>query len=1511
MTKTIKKGLVAFLVVLMAVLVGITASAWGVNAEEAKSKTPQEIADDFIMYVGQFGDETLTDDTAWTESEAHKKLWESYNQAKLIVGDIQRFVSAGTLSADYSTLKDARSKFDKVEAIYGKVYDDYVSEILSAMNNIANGGSFDEKGVHIEGVNYKQGVDRVAKLGEQLGLTGSSKEVQDKWVPFIKTLTNDYEMYYRADAFLKKIANIFKDVENAISGIYYYDAVNRVMGPKSTEENRYYIVLDSENYEGHGVADAEAIINKYTSDYRTKGNVDYTVALDSGANATVAGKTFTARKVFIAIEGGFDQVKGYDELTAARDTIDNYKKMAADLVKNIHAVYDMVDEGSKYYTVKDLIDAADKTYASFNSYKLLSDESAKTAYKFNGNADPAKGSIDLAAIDKDNPDTKNYNDLQKLVDGALLAAGALPEGAGECPNPEDHATKKAGMTEETVQPTDPQGQSTIVKGALKEMVDYIDGLTNLNDGKIIVVEKALAELKKDTPKYNDAYKKLINAADEAYKDAADGLDNDIKAWDRDLYYEKNPDKAPKDYNATPDAYYDEFPEFDGGENGAKLYIVDGYEEYMAALDQWAEWEAQIENIVEKLRNLVDLYQTIEEVVDDNGDPVLDAKGNPVKRHPEISTQFAEIDKLYNELTDEQKEALDLAAKPDGKIKGIDDDDDDIDESIKIEIDENKFTIKENGEIVHLANGKNTPGDVYDEFNRILNAIYSEVKILNNGIKELYEKTVNKGVCVFQYRTDLLKYQSDYEALSEEKKAYISYTGWLNEMLDEYNEELPIVLAWKEAARGLGEFYTGNITVNNWTKIQDAIAAFNELFHKDKEGNKETLAQGQPLSMLQKAVSNDTAEFEKAKEIADKIIADETKFKTLADIYVVYEAKAKEYNDLVAAIEALVRQMASLKDNESLNIKDFANPTAWTANEWANTVRAAKKALDALKGNEVTLGWLKGEEKNTPAADKADEYKEAAENFERAWKLYNQYNTEHLINLIYQEDKYEEKTAKNPEGYETDVKILRDGNLENGEITLADARKIQDAEDAEAVYVECGGTDEDLRNFSKLQAARAALDEITKDLYAYMLRVANLALAERGEDKLLGADATSQEIEAAIKDLLKANGYEGYMLNITDPMPVDQDTLAKLLAEYNDVIAKETAKGAANGEAAKDFLEDTLALLNLMDELGNVGHEASDGDAYVEANVITKLNKDIETLLTKVEGQDGDPNADDLDKVYDIMSRYQRLHASQQKHIRDYNKIQAIADTRAAQQALQEMLRELYEEVVTNGEVTNYSTFYLDTIISIYDTFNETIKKTFTLNDGKMTFEAAIEAIRARIQAAEEAGTVLSLSGVSAAMDGMYDELVAAFNNAFSDVSGNALGDGFADAIKEFKENIEKTITQKVGDLEKKLQAQIDDLNNKVKDLQTALDALTADHDSDIAALQSQLEALNKAIEDAKNDLTAINELRSDMEKADSAIGARVDSVNASITTLTVLLIIIGVLLVAAIVCVVILFIKRK
>ena len=136
-------------------------------------------------------------------------------------------------------------------------------------------------------------------------------------------------------------------------------------------------------------------------------------------------------------------------------------------------------------------------------------------------------------------------------------------------------------------------------------------------------------------------------------------------------------------------------------------------------------------------------------------------------------------------------------------------------------------------------------------------------------------------------------------------------------------------------------------------------------------------------------------------------------------------------------------------------------------------------------------------------------------------------------------------------------------------------------------------------------------------------------------------------------------------------------------------------------------------------------------------------------------------------------------------------------------------------------------------------------------------------------------------------------------------------------ITKLQSDIEKAYTKAVEDAKTELQGKIDALKNgdvkanaddidklekELADLKTSTGADKADLEAKIAALESKITAAyNQALENAKTELQGqIDTLKGD-----------VDTLKGNVSALMVVLIIVGVIAVALVVCVILLFIKRK
>ena len=695
--------------------------------------------------------------------------------------------------------------------------------------------------------------------------------------------------------------------------------------------------------------------------------------------------------------------------------------------------------------------------------------------------------------------------------------------------------------------------------------------------------------------------------------------------------------------------------------------------------------------------------------------------------------------------------------------------------------------------------------------RIRNTILdkqAEVGVVDGDIHALYSKTVEQGECVYGYLEGpdgLFAVKAAYDALDAEVKSYSTYVGELEKMWAEYLIENVLVNAWLDTLEAMKV----PACVLTWDTIDTAEEAWLALLHKcdvTVTGDILDLDKDATLEEILAVVEFEDEEIEEGLGKLQAIVAE-----MYATEYADYVAAIESRDALKAKIDEVVKAMAELDTTEQ---EIEAIP------EWVKTVEAVMKLVEELEAmDEHAIGWISENEQ------------EAYENYEKALDMYEAYKVEEVIDNLY-------------EGGPDDAE---------DKIGLDDATAIDKAREAYNDYIE-KNPDGDIRNLDKLEAAEAALAKLTEELNAWMIRVIHLYNPE------FSAESSREEI---LEELKNAEKFLGYPLNISeDPDKYLEDGLTAVREAYAELVEAGSAE-AKYVEAAWDLVNPDGS--NTLDNLSDAA--------------IAELAKDIKAINDKFYTTDEEgnkvlngkvPDSDDLKDIAWINERRNELfHPSQLDELEEL--LEALDNLLASLEvpgSFFDMVEELYNEAVINGNVTNYTPYYLEILKTLFADFNPAVQEMFTITIGEgedaktLTFNEVVEDIEQAIaDARDEEGNLPSLNGAFAEIEELWAALEAA-NKAGDEKLAQEIAEAiaelegkFEEAQKELEGKLEKAIQDlEAADksLEEKITGALSALDEAKSDLNTAIENAKSELNGAIADLESKL---NKAIEQAKEDLS--------------------------------------------------------
>ena len=1395
MTKTIRKGLIAVLLFVMTVLVGV--ASWTALGGTARAAANPDHVEKMKVYIEAFDDVTI-DKKLFDKSEANNKLWKAYDDAKTLYSDLTTDDKTALREIKGKDGKDLLAKLEELDVIFGDAYN-YVAKIKDSMFKITTKPVVDYIKDKPAVVNFRAEIKAVEDGQVE------DKENETDWVGFIKYLTNDYEYLRTAEALMTVVESYFAEIDAEILKIEVYN----------TTDSSFAAITDTKGTDEHFVLDSETTVKNVTDLLKRHYQGVKIVKNDDEANETLKAALALLDPYKLTVSLTEDDVKGktdigggaksnvehYNYYQDAVDTIAALKALVDNLINDIDTVYDKVVDGEVYYSYINDIKAARAAYNAFDQ--------GKAGGKYTGIVYKAETKeIDWANThlgawgEKDGE--HNFNDLQSKVK-------ATNHTCGKAENKHAPAPKVAGDS----------------KAALEIMEAYIGQTAAETEAeatglmkKIEDAEKAVAAIKtadenKTTEgvsqKYTVEYKALIDAARAAVK----ALDEDIQAWDEYFYYmsladDEKPQEAVTYDTAKYGTHFPEYAEDVGTEGSTAKYIVDEYNVLKKAEKQWADWEKQIDDLVDKVKALIEKYNTLEE---------RQVKGETRYVHPAIAVEFNAIKDAYAGLTKEQQYAFDWGFGHDGKAYNPTKDNADGTRMLEFKV--RKQQAEEAYEYP-LGETKRQPKLIVDWFDSKLKEIYTTIGDLSTNIDALYNKNMAKGECVFDDYATLKALEDEYKALSDEVQQYVPNYEKLVALREEYDKEKALVDDWL-AADAIKDTF-GEVTVWNMNKVEEAIKLWNALLHQSDPVEK---LPGEGLGKLQTIVSTQ-----------------------YADEYAAYTAVVKKYDTLVEDLQKLAVSMNSIECKADLPLKDVPD---WSKNVTDVETKFNKFATSYIVDKEHTKEagypgkWWSADKgtvafsydkAGTEPAEKVNStYAKAYENYLKALQYNRRYHVECLINELYENDK--------TTGYTEAVDKL----IADGLITLNSKEAVEEAKAAYDEYVAAepegyGGSRDDIRNHTKLEKALAALSKIGETLDAWRKEVlkfynATNATGNNNTAVELAEDAGTTAISAAIASALK---------NLTKGYSVDLAKYVELLAAGEALYSAETYPDDA--KARENWVSDAMELLKKLKELSD--------------QVIEKFNSDITRLKDSYETNDSTLTPEELEEVADMNELYSKLHPSQQKLIDDFNSFKDLVDELKATEAFVNMVKELYRDVVTDGNVTSLTMYYVDVIEAIYNQFTTEVRTSFENKFDDKSYEEMIEEIKKAYNKAVEDEAVLSLKGL--------DETVKGIKENF------ATSDDLAGAIEDAKTALqaayEKAINDAVDAAKKELQGSIDevsdgldDLNEAIAELKKAEAAAKKEGYTGLAdKIDKQIKALNDAITALQSRATDLERKQEELEK---------------------------------------------
>lgn len=1269
-----------------------------------------------------------------------------------------------------------------------------------------------------------------------------------KWIPFITKLTNDFEYLKSAKNLMTAVEGYFGEIEAEILKIKVYDTADKSFDVIADEKTATeFIVWDSKET----VDAVGTLIKEFVDGKKVEGalaDLNITVKLSED---DIKGKI-----------GGKANVAHYSVYSEALKTIAALEAEAKKVVTAIDAVYDKVKASTVYYTWINEIKAARAAYDALD-------------------CDPEDTYTGLLAADKatqklgayDEGGDTNYNDLQaKIVDVANHTHGDTAV--------EAHGTIKVKAALEAME--------TVIGKTSEETASDATGLMK----KIEDAEKAVKAVKDASEKkYNQTYKDLIDKA----RTAVSALDTDIKNWDEDVYYTKNVAKKPEGYEEHTSTYGTEFPEYDD-----TAYIVDNYDVLKAAEEQWAKWEKQIDDLVKAVTEMVEKYAPAEST------------------HPAINVEYANINDQRDQLTDEQRNAFN---------NGLD---------YKGANDENRRL-----EFSPLGEGKRTPKQVLDYFYSLLNRVYTEIGDLSTKIDSLYSEAEG---CVFDKVDEIEALEKQYGDLKGESQPYVQNYWKLLELRAEYNEEKKLVDAWKTAAAAL-DFE--DVTVWNMDRVKTVIDEWNKVLHKKATISDQVNTTDATYDYKEEEIKG------AALGLLQTIVKDHEDYSAS---YAKFDELVKKYNTLVEALQSLAESMIKIECDpalpldESITWSDALAVVTGNFESFANSY-IVDEDVHTTEAEYPGKWWLDNEDSFKYGEDKTSTYKAAYENYLKALEYDARYSVERKINDIYDSEAVV--------GYETTPETL----VKDGKVTLSSKEAIEGARKAYDEYIKGEGTQQgDIRNYGKLEAAEKAYALIVKELDAWRKEVLDLYNATLNEEVTVSVEpeATnySAELTTAIKAAIAALEL-GY--------PVDLDKYTELSTKYEQ-LTKSGLDGYADAEAriavlkeAKDLLEklntkSTEVIDKFNSDIARLKESYEASNSTLTPEELTEV-AEMNELYSKLH-ETQQELIDDFNSFKDLVDELNATEAFVNMVTELYKDVVENGNVTSLTMYYVDVIEAIYNQFTTEVRTSFEAEFedksYEEMIQKIKDKYAEAVDAGTVLSlekldelingndDGEegivkkleslLGAEGTIKQLQSQLEALkdlitkEETGLQALLSKEITDRATAINELKGNLESAINDLRVELKGyiDGKIaelndDTLAKLREAQEKAKAAGRTDLYDALTKSEASINAQIEDLESSLESLTEKNDTTAADLNSQIADILKKLADADNvskniktdTQAALNELESKMEKADADLQAQIDKLGSTANALTAVIIVLAVVLVGAVVCIVLLFLKRN
>lgn len=726
---------------------------------------------------------------------------------------------------------------------------------------------------------------------------------------------------------------------------------------------------------------------------------------------------------------------------------------------------------------------------------------------------------------------------------------------------------------------------------------------------------------------------------------------------------------------------------------------------------------------------------------------------------------------------------------------------------------------------------------YQHYFTFVDANYDAVA----GFNERINNTFNNGDYTYGSRVDIKTLWDEYHDVKKTPKnlrPYVTNFDKLEQMHNDCALADTKVEEWIAAVNAITPSTAA--TINKMTEIKAAIDAFNALDTAAYVGA--AFKAGGPAQSKHDKKPSDVVTAHVEGNCYDK--AEATKWTTA---YTTYAKREEEYNNIIEKCDALEDGLQALKLTPEVDF-DAAKLTAWIKNT-SDTVEKLYEELFEVNnsGKDQAIG-----EANQKYFQ--DNYADAWAIYQQAHKLYMRYDAENKILTAWTAcgGKAEDMNATD----KTKVKV-----------TYEHATVIRDAIAAYDKYKDAYNTVNDIRNHAQLEALRPTFEELTAAMDAWIAKVVKLTDPNY--------DTTKIRNEKSFFDSV-LNSFKGYPLDIT-----------ATTGEYDKLAAEYTTLTSGDGSTQKEkYLSEAHAFF--------VGIYKKWDDEKTASQAKKSVKQDLEAFITEYAAYATNGTtltADQVKTVKEKVAIYYSLHESQRAQIKEWSKVKNLVSQNDMADEFKAMVKNLYEDVFTNKNITSLTPYYVNALKSFYALLNSEYQ---TEESCRKAYEQIAE-IEAEYEKAVAAKTVLNLQSVKAALEAK----LSALETQLGTLTGK----------QTTLESTLTTLQQQVKDLDAAYKQAITEAIQALKDgdlktMNEKLSTLQSDLTTKETELKGQISSLDSAIKDLQDKFAA-------SEKADAELQSQIDALKKQSTGLMAGIIVVAIVAAALVACVAVLFIKRK